>query len=78
MNFKKILIREWYLPQFNKAVAMTAHYRNVVAYGENIGIENLSGRRKGSVMYAHTALDYWQEKLEKFRFKLEENERRGK
>jgi len=78
MNFKKILIREWYLPQFNKAVAMTAHYRNVVAYGDSVGIENISGRRKGTVMYALTALKYWEEKQEKFRFKLEDNERRWK
>ena len=78
MNFKKILIREWYLPQFNKAEKMTAHYKNVVAYGNSIGIENLSGRRKGTVMYAQTALQYWQEKQEKFRFKLEQNERRDK
>ena len=78
MNFKKILIREWYLPQFNKAVTMTAHYRNVVAYGDSVGIETLSGRRKGTVMYAQTALKYWEEKQEKFRFKLEDNERRWK
>ena len=57
---------------------MTAHYQNVVAYGDSIGIEHLSGRRKGTVMYAQTALKYWQEKLEKFRFKLEDNERRWK
>ena len=78
MNLKKILIREWYLPQFNKAVAMTAHYRNVVAYGDSVGIETLSGRRKGTVLYAKTALEYWEEKQEKFRFKLEQNERRWK
>ena len=76
MNFKKILIREWYLPQFNKAVAMTTHYRNVVTYGDSVGVENLSGRRKGTVMYAYTVLQYWEEKQEKFRFKLEQNERR--
>ena len=40
LNWKKILIREWYLPQFNKAEKMVVHYRNVVAYGDNIGIEN--------------------------------------
>ena len=78
MNWKNFLIRQWYLPQFNKAEKMTAHYRNVVAYGDSIGMENLSGRRKGTVMYAQTALKYWQEKLEKFRFKLEDNERRWK
>ncbi len=78
MNFKKILIREWYLPQFNKAEKMTAHYRKVVAYGDNVGIETLSGRTKGWVLAAHTSLDYWQGKQEKFRFKLEQNERRWK
>ena len=78
MNIQKIIIRQWYLPQFNKAETMTAYYKNVVAYGDSVGIENLSGRKKGTVMYAHTALDYWQEKLEKFRFKLEDNERRWK
>ena len=78
MNFKKILIREWYLPQFNKAVHHVAHYRNVVAYGDSVGIETLSGRMKGTVMHAKTALRYWEEKQEKFRFKLEQNERRWK
>jgi hypothetical protein len=78
MNWKKILIREWYLPQFNKAEKMTAHYRKVVAYGDSVGVETLSGRMKGTVMYAHTALKYWEEKQEKFRFKLEQNERRWK
>ncbi|MBC8502943.1 MAG: hypothetical protein H8D35_07485 [Nitrosopumilus sp.] len=78
MNWKKILIREWYQPQFNKAESMVSYYRNVVAYGESVGIETLSGRRKGTVLYAQTALEYWVEKQEKFRFKLEDNERRGK
>ena len=78
MNFKKILIREWYLPQFNKAETMTAYYRKVVAYGDSVGIETLSGRMLGTVMYAKTALQYWEEKQEKFRFKLEQNERRWK
>ena len=78
MNLKKILIREWYLPQFNKAQKMVSYYRNVVAYGDSVGIETLSGREKGTVLYAQTALQYWLEKQEKFRFKLEDNERRGK
>ena len=78
MNLKKILIREWYLPQFNKAVHHVAYYRKIVAYGDEVGIETLSGRRKGTVMYAKTALQYWEEKQEKFRFKLEDNERRWK
>ncbi len=78
MNWKKILIREWYLPQFNKAETMVAYYKKVVAYGNSVGIETLSGRRLGTVLYAQTALQYWEEKLEKFRFKLEDNERRWK
>ena len=78
MNLRKILIHQWYLPQFNKAEKMTAHYRKVVEYGNKVGVETLSGRRKGTVMYAQTALKYWEEKLEKFRFKLEDNERRWK
>jgi len=78
MNLKKILIREWYLPQFNKAEKMVAHYRNIVAYGDSVGVDTLSGRRKGTVLHAQTALEYWIEKQEKFRFKLEDNERRGK
>ncbi len=78
MNLKKILIREWYLPQFNKAEKMVSHYRKVVEYGDTVGVETLSGRMKGKVMHAQTALYYWMEKLEKFRFKLEDNERRWK
>jgi len=78
MNLKKILTREWYLPQFNKAEKMVVHYRKVVAYGDSVGIETLSGRRKGTILYAQTALEYWEEKQEKFRFKLEQNERRWK
>jgi hypothetical protein len=78
MNLKKILIREWYLPQFNKAESMVAYYKKIVEYGSSVGVETLSGRRKGQVMYAQTALEYWIEKQEKFRFKLEDNERRWK
>ncbi len=74
MNLKKILTREWYLPQFNKAEKMVAHYRKVVEYGDSVGVETLSGRRLGTVLHAKTALEYWEEKLEKFRFKLEKNE----
>ena len=78
MNLKKILIREWYLPQFNKAMKMVSYYRSIVSYGDSVGVETLSGRKKGTVLYAQTVLQYWIEKQEKFRFKLEENERRGK
>jgi len=78
MNWKKILIREWYLPQFNKADHHVAYYKKVVAYGDSVGVETLSGKTKGWVMAAHISLSYWEEKLEKFRFKLEDNERRWK
>jgi len=76
MNWKKILIREWYLPQFNKAEKMVAHYRKVVEYGDGVGVETLSGRKLGTVLHAKTALKNWEEKLEKFRFNLEKNEMR--
>jgi len=58
MKWKKILIRQWYLQKFNKAEKKVAYYRKIAKYGEQVGVETLSGRRKGKVMQAQSLLPY--------------------
>ena len=79
MNWKKILIREWYLPQYNKArVNAEYHKKMEIMLSEDKKEKGLSRRHQQRLNHSFNATAYWEQKAERLLAKLEENERRWK
>ncbi len=73
----KWLKTQWYLPQYNKASKIAKYYKWIIEdYEKRYDIETLRGRRKGIFEHAKMVLPYYEERAEKFSFKLKQIERR--
>ena len=66
---------EFYVPQRNKANAMSEYHRNFAKYLEEKSMKKRSSRKQATINYHYHVADSWQLKLERLNLQISKIER---